>query len=85
MAAENPDAIGDYPSLSVLRGVDIPEDLVVSRRLRDMLAGISEKHPGPNPVNLIAQIPDIMAAFLSTVMGLEFQHNELRRQLDELR
>jgi hypothetical protein len=50
-----------------------------------MLAATAEAHPDPNPVSLIAQIPDMQGAFLSTVMGLEMQIHDLQRQINELR
>lgn len=84
MSEDNSGVFGDFPSLSALRAIDIPEGLVLSQRLRDMLAGIAEAHPDPNPLALIQQLPHMMGAFLSTVIGLEMQHLELKKQLDEL-
>ena len=73
----------DYPDLFRLRAVDIPESLVLSRRLRDMLADIAEKHPDPTPVALVQQLPHMMGAFLSTVMGLELKVNDLQQRFNE--
>ena len=84
MAGEDTGAFGDYPALSNIRAVDIPENLVLSRRLRDMLATSAEAHQ-PNPLSLVAQIPDMQGAFVSTVMALEMQIQDLQRQLNELR
>lgn len=82
----NPDggsqAFGDFPDLSRLRAVDIPEELELSRRLRDMLASTAEQHSDPNPVALIAQLPAMQGAFVSTVMGLEMKLHELAKRLE---
>jgi hypothetical protein len=71
--------------LSRLRAIDIPERLELTRRLRDRLADSAEAHPDPNPLSLIAQIPNMQGAFVSTVMGLEMQIHDLQRQINELR
>jgi hypothetical protein len=79
---DEPNEIGDVSGLSRLRAADIPEELILSRRLRDTLAATAEKHPEQNPLALIAQIPDMQGAFVSTVVGLELQINELRQRLE---
>ena len=45
MTDEDSGQFGDSPGLSRLRAVDIPENLGVSRRLRDKLADIAEEDP----------------------------------------
>jgi hypothetical protein len=82
-APEEPDDIPDAWALSRLRAVDIPEELTLSRRLRDELAASAERHSERNPLALLAQIPDMQGAFVSTVMGLEMQLNALRQMLED--
>ena len=84
MTDDDSGQFGDYPGLSRLRAVDIPENLGVSRRLRDKLADIAEEHPDQNPLALIQQLPHMMGAFLSTVMGLEMKLNDMQKRLDDL-
>ena len=80
---DEPSALDDFPGLSRLRAIDIPEDLALSRKLRDDLAAVAEKHSDATPLALIAQIPEMQGAFVATVMGLEMQINALRKLLSE--
>ena len=84
MADFSGDDIPDFSGFSEIRGMDLPEEAVVSRQLRDGLAALQES-AGGNPIkHMLGLTIGVGALCAKSVFDLEKQIIELRKEVRRL-